>query len=33
MTKREREEIYENKFFDFENGFGKIEVLLKKINK
>lgn len=33
MTKREREEIYENKFLDFENGFSKIEVLFKKINK
>jgi hypothetical protein len=33
MTKREKEEIYENKFLDFESGFGKIEVLFKKINK
>lgn len=33
MTKRERDEIYENKFLDFENGFGKIENLFKKIDK
>ena len=33
MTKREKEEIYENKFFDIENAFDLVQDLYKKLNK